>query len=493
MQVTSKSRVCVALLFASGCGGQPSHAESVRQLPVPTTNPKVKSTLISTAGDDPVEHATIYICQWRALDSDHGMIGAWSKIATNGVQSLRAQAFQGSSKLSIEPYSVTDGEARCMQQHGSVDCTRVANCGRVETRSCEGVRGEVYCHEGALARIMHAAGWSTMASFVRLPYAKQGSLWAPTLDAFDSLQLAEAFTANDTRRVRELAETFRTWHILSVDEFTKTQSLMGDLFDIEANGVQLEKGPMVWNSAVFEVGNTYLMAFLLGHELWHAYGKCPFDEQSRVEKDRVIEKLLSAQGDDGCAVDYNEQQADLCATRTVEAIDADHSRQLRAAVARGVDPAITKSIRTAGRRAGLEFAEYLFAAGIAADSGTTVTTTRIRTRRLKFQGWNPGYLPWPVRLYTLAYELKQLELDSKQAIGLCGREYDHWMLGYSDVLKECGRYRGSSRRSVRKQLEAEYESDSVFDCGVPRESISTDGIISSDFAMRGRDELDGED
>lgn len=81
---------------------------------------------------------------------------------------------------------------------------------------------------------------------------------------------------------------------------------------------------------LYEAASNYLMAFVMGHEMSHAYGRCVIPQASVVETSGVFDRLVGLQSEGRVLcpnpIYVDELKADRCAFRTVQQLDVGMQR-----------------------------------------------------------------------------------------------------------------------------------------------------------------------
>jgi hypothetical protein len=277
----------------------------------------VEEGVVSPSPPTTSDYVTLHICQ-RAKDTPAAI--SWSMAIRPALDRLR--------KNGVFPQFQIDEptDPSCFEKL-AVDET------------CHGDLGNIYCDGTVLARMLHATSWMAAGSSLRADSTLDHGC-SPTrnmLQVWDALQLADA---SEAQRIDEISKIL----VLRVGARPGGGALTGSVIMIlMPNAIyRVEKprtGPAdpmdptapghAWDPSqpsmqlanrLYRATIDHILAFVVGHELWHGLGECPFKDPSSVEADGTfdgIAKLQATALSEGPPAS-NELLADQCGLRAVE-------------------------------------------------------------------------------------------------------------------------------------------------------------------------------
>lgn len=278
------------------------------------------SSANTTRPERSAERPTVYLCEQPDGHLPASMLG---DLVFHRTQILREAVYRPGADFDLQRI----GASACSPHESdesdeSAACSHWRECEKLD-RACIGKAGVTYCDVRALSRILLTGAATIEGSEV---YAESTGSGGVPIEGIASAKLVEALIASDREAIAQVWNTLRpldpAFKKAHFDEATR-RVLKLPATDV---GVTLN-GPLPQQQAlaVYAAASTYTLAFIVGHELAHAYGRCPLTAPAKAERNGTIEKLRDAQavGNGVCklATSDDEVNADRCALRAVEAVD----------------------------------------------------------------------------------------------------------------------------------------------------------------------------
>lgn len=325
----------------------------------------------------------------------------------------------------------------------------------------------VYCNGEILSRSLQAAAYMSVGAAVALLADKNADpdmilrLPISAFNAYDSVY-ASRFLTDD----RQAVAMFRVHQATGIplEVMNDVGRVVSAVWEDETWGVIREHSSdpaSLVARSIYEIATTNLFAFVIGHEVSHAYSRCPFTQQSYVELSGLVKDMVAVHLNRQIFPDQplhlSEVRADVCAARTVEAMDAVSTTR----IAKGSDGAATISVRpeliaAMGRRIAIDQAGWLLVAGLKAE--VKVNTHQLnppdRIQRALFYQDRPtyGYLRTPFRLLLLAKTLQDRSSIGKAFVDACDERFD-WSIEFLTMdCPDCGPKRPTDEPMLLKWL-----------------------------------------
>ncbi|WNG39525.1 hypothetical protein F0U61_42045 [Archangium violaceum] len=338
----------------------------------------------------------------------------------------------------------------------SVEISRDSACTKKAQGACYGEAGRVYCDKAALARLLHATGWAAMSWAHHILRTTEVSTdgravtrQMPGRTPFsfhDGLELADLppGSREQAEAALRVLEDLK-WDI--ADFFVLGQSVL-DLHHYDSTPdapANLRKRAVVLGYMVYEAAVNLLMAYVMGHELAHAFQACVITEPSWAERSGLLVDLARRQSE-GKPLCPNppyvdEVRADLCGLRVVERMDHEMVRSKLRAVPEDQGGKPLLAALSVSRRLAIDAITWLLATGLSSrkqDSWrvSELGSDGLRTLNLRVE-LQEGYLYSPIRTVAFSALLNHLEPYNKQSVRLCDVSARIFTLSVNASLVRC--------------------------------------------------------
>lgn len=330
---------------------------------------------------------------------------------------------------------------------------RERSCAARANGSCAAHGKHVYCDKRQLARLTLALGINALAT--KLPNSQEGTgegAISQQLSLTGSLMLADSLLNDDqagrTRVIEYLVESFGT----PIETIATTVVFLPGLhaWDVYGNDKGIQSWPeMSILHPIMEGAVNYVLAYVLGHELAHAFASCPFDEPSVVESSGLLQEVVTAQsrGAPLCpnSLLLDEYRADRCALRVVNQMDRAMSAHKERESHRlfGTFPSAVQALHSISRRLAVDALALILTTGLGAKPGESVLGRERGADGMPTIAYVmhavPGYFYMPNRLLLLAEELSALEPYNKHLVRLCDDTAKLFVMGLNYGLTICGK------------------------------------------------------
>ena len=297
------------------------------------------------------------------------------------------------------------------------------SCPDVQKTACQAEKGVVSCNVQKLARLLLSQAY-VAASFVVLRDPKTPHHDTGMLDISDGLILADA-SFRDDGTVQSYVDTLIKEDQLSNHEFLAISSLARQLRDYDLTPGAIPPSDLVTSTyLLYEASSNYIMAFIFGHELAHAYGRCVATQPSTMEMNGQFAKIVSLQtkGDVLCPnpTYLDEVNADRCALRVVEEIDQGMVEWKTRAKLPAQEQTAQLTLLSYSRRFAIDSMFKYLELGFQPNSKDAIlihpSPSITRAERVEM---SPGYLYNVLRGILFAEILRRREKLNRELVGIC--------------------------------------------------------------------------
>lgn len=378
-------------------------------------------TLSASAHAQSVE---VHLCQ---QPNEPPAVRAWGEGAAQAINRLSYAGYrQGGSPFRI----VSDDSKSCLAQ---------------AKNSCFAHGSHVYCNKKQLARLVAAAAASALS------HELDGGSVTNTLNVTASFMIADAMLTTDNQIRTSILEQLMGSMGLQMEQILPVMKRMPKVlrWDVEGDQSIIEADPeLAMLHPVMEGTVNYVFAYLLGHELAHAYSSCPFSAPSRVEESGLWKTAVSAQsrGKLICAntLLVDEVLADRCALRVVRKLDEAMSAHKKRESQRLFQtfPSPVQMLHSVSRRTAIEAFNHMLMTGFSAGpEGVQVEapgqdgmyTVAYRSKS------TPGYLYQAIRMLLFSQELHESEPYSPDVVAMCDDSAKSFTLAVRATFLGCPR------------------------------------------------------
>ena len=356
----------------------------------------------------------VYLCQ---QDSSTPEERQWTKNVAASLNRLRRAVYNSpENDFGIE---ITQF-GKCRSQTG-IDWQGTA---------CFGRRGAVYCNANALGKVLHATAWLSTAFAVPQLSWMIGKRYSRRqfTPATVGISLAEASKAGKDRLRSAAFELLTNWGRGTPDEAIIIEST---LFAIREGDVQQVYIPSddaeYYSYNLYKAASNYLMAYVIGHELGHAFARCVVPQPSWSETSRVFNRLsrLQSEGKILCPAPLllAEMNADKCALRNVASIDGFMLKEISHNTTSAKRQALFEML-SQSRRIAIDALEGMLDFGLDTNVEDSFYFKPLGKSDLKltvtYPKPRPGYFYPAIRLFLFSSLLNTLEPKHKSLVSLCG-------------------------------------------------------------------------
>lgn len=314
------------------------------------------------------------------------------------------------------------------------------SCPDVQKTACQSEKGVVFCNVQKLARLLFAQAY-VASSFVvlrnpRTPH--QGEM----LGISDGLIFADA-AFRDDGSTQSYVDTMIKEDRLSNSEFMAISSLAKQLRDYDLTpGATPPSDLVALTYMLYEASSNYIIAFVMGHELAHAYGRCVSTKSSTMEANGQFEKIVSLQskGDVLCPnpIYLDEVNADRCALRTVEELDQGMVEWKTRATIPCQEQTAQLTLLSYSRRFAVDSMFLYFEIGFQPETKEAILIHPSPSiSQAPFTQVTPGYLYNGLRGILFAETLHRRETLNRELVGICDNAARDLVLALNFAVSFC--------------------------------------------------------
>jgi len=379
----------------------------------------------------PRESAVVHLC----LPKDGAR---FQGAARNAVAALGRLRYAGYLQSDAEIGVAFDSDEPCFERAGG---------------ACYGVEGEVFCHARALSRILHAIAWASSSIAVGLveepnPGPGGAMIATPKVGVIAGLELADAYATGDPADLEAAIRRISERLGLDIRHLAMSAVTAAFLLRYDADpAATLDPSNATVGIAyqLYEAATNYLFAYVLGHELAHAFQECVHGEPSVVEERGLFRELVVAQarGSEFCPNPplMDEVLADRCALRVAQRIDAEMVAYKEGHYA-GEERDFAMGFLSFSRRLAIDGLSLLLMTGLGGDASETLRWHGVAPDGLPVLAYveqpREGYLYAPIRLALFASLLNELEPRNGNFVRLCEDTAQRFVLGLNFARVHCG-------------------------------------------------------
>jgi ankyrin repeat protein len=343
-------------------------------------------------------------------------------------------------------------------------------CPNLEETACivdELTSHMIYCNSEVLSRSLQAAAYMSVGAAVALMTDLNADpdtilrLPISAFNAYDSVY-ASRFLAED----RQALAMFRVHQSTGIplEELNDVGRVVSHIWEDETWGVTRRHFDSPVSGVarnIYEIAVANLLGFIIGHEVSHGYSRCPFSQQSFIELSGLVSDMVAIHLDRDIfpnqPLHLSEVRADVCAARTVEAIDAISVARVAAIQdANAVTSVRPDLLASMGRRIAIDQAGWLLVAGLKAEvkiNTHQMQPLRGEERALYYQDRpTDGYLRTPFRLLLLAKTLQNKTSVGRNFVDACDERFD-WSMAFLKMdCPDCGPKKPRDEPILRKWL-----------------------------------------
>jgi hypothetical protein len=392
---------------------------------------------------------TFHLC----VQHDDGVSHAWNQDLAAGITRLVSGVYRNAGQ---DIRFIIDPSMECVHQAGA---------------ACHGSSGHVYCGEEALSRVLYASALAS-ASFAA------GLLKHPAKETGGALPVDFSFSMVECLAIADTAgrsKTMPDWIAARIasdpsGQLTAIFAITGRVahavhdFDVDPNASFPQELIVATAYNTYEAAANEILAFILGHELAHAQGRCVIDKPSWAERSGAFKQMTDLQSSGRmCSkdIDPDEMLADRCGLRVLETMDQamiDFKVSHAAPWAQNPAKNVALTVLSVGRRIAIDGISWIFSIGMAARVPEAVSFAPPGLDGIPTLSYastpRPGYLYEPLRLSLVAGVMRAQEQFNHHLVMLCDNTAQRFVLGLNSAGTACTGRNEASMLAAQKTFPA---------------------------------------
>lgn len=327
-------------------------------------------------------------------------------------------------------------------------------CLQKSGNGCFGESGAVFCNLDSLTDLLERTAWiaaSGSINAMRGITKNEGGLAFEDKIGWENASVFSEIRGNAKNRDDFAAQLIGVVEERDIDAFDVVeageivQALLQYDADLQSNMNDFHPG-IIMAYPVYEAASNYIVSFIFGHELAHAYEGCIFSQPSIIETSNRFTQILDTQrsgkffGKNNLSLD--EALAERCALRGVQHMDT----EMVAYKNSKPDASVEKIMLTFGRRMAIDGAGIILTTNLGSNWSQATNWQSPGEDGLPTTSYNvkiePGYLYYPLRIAMLSELLQQLEHSDQKFIKICDNTAKLFVMGLNVAIahREDGKY-----------------------------------------------------